>query len=122
MNKSRKYRYDIILIVVLVCLSATLIAVVFLAKKEGNTVRVEIDGKAVAEYSLSKDGEYPLNNGSNILKISNGEAYLIEANCPDKTCVHTGKIRYVGQSIICLPNKLTVSVLGESPDGVDAVS
>ena len=45
---------------------------------------------------------------------------LTEANCPDLLCVRQGKIRYTGQSIICLPNRLTVTVEGGESDGVDA--
>ena len=61
-------------------------------------------------YSLLINGEYFLNGGTNILVIENGEAYLSYANCPDHTCVRTGKIKYTGQSIVCLPNRLSVIV------------
>ena len=62
------------------------------------------------------------NGGSNILVIEGGQAWLSEANCPDLLCVHQGKIRYTGQSIICLPNRLTVTVEGGEDDGVDFVT
>ena len=120
--EKRRFRYDILLISVLLCLSLILGAVILLTRKEGKTVKVEIDGKKVAEYSLDSSGEYSLNGGTNILKISNGEAYLTHANCPDKTCVKTGKIKYVGESIICLPNKLSIVIQGNASDGVDLVS
>ena len=34
------------------------------------------------------------------------------ADCPDELCVRQGWIEYDGQSIICLPNKITVMVSG----------
>ena len=120
--EKRRLRYDILLISVVLCLSLILGLIIFLTRKEGNTVKIKIEGKKVAEYSLDADGEYSLNGGTNILKISNGEAYLIHADCPDKTCVKTGKIKYVGESIICLPNKLSVVIQGDASDGVDLVS
>ena len=120
--EKKKLRYDILLISVLLCLSLVLGIVIVFTRKEGRVVRVEIDGKLVAEYSLDDEGEYSLNGGSNILKISNGEAYLIFADCPDKTCKKTGKIKYVGESIICLPNKLSIVIQGNADDGVDLVS
>ena len=82
---------------------------------------VKVDGEEVGKYSLSEDGEYELNGGTNILRIENGAAYLIEANCPDHLCVKQGKINKNGQTITCLPNKLTVTVYGEDND-VDLVS
>ena len=32
------------------------------------------------------------------------------ADCPDKICVKTGKIKNKGEQIVCLPNKLVVKV------------
>jgi hypothetical protein len=122
MEKKRSIRYDVLLISVLLCLSLIFLLIVMLTKREGAVVRVELLGETVAEYSLSDDGEYSLNGGKNVLVIKNGEAYLSYADCPDKTCVRTGRIKYVGQSIICLPNRLSVTVVGDSSDGVDLVS
>jgi hypothetical protein len=84
-------------------------------------VTVKVDGIEVAEYSLSKNGTYPLNGGTNILVIENRKAYLTDANCPDKLCVHQGKISMTGETITCLPNKLTVTVFG-AEESVDLVS
>ena len=91
-------------------------------KKEGTQVVVRIDGNEVARYSLSVDGEYELNNGTNILCIKDGEAYLIDAKCPDHLCVKQGKIHYNGETITCLPYKLTITVDGGEAPKVDLVS
>ena len=61
--------------------------------------------------------------GSNILTIENGTARMSDSSCPDHICENKGKIKYVGQTIVCLPNKLTVTVTGEAEDdGVDFYS
>ena len=73
---------------------------------------VKVDGKEVARYSLSEDGEYELNGGTNILRIEDGKAYLTDATCPDHLCVNQGKIDQTGETITCLPNRLTVTVVG----------
>ena len=57
----------------------------------------------------------------NILVIEDGRAYLSDANCPDKLCVHQGKISRTGEVITCLPNKLTVTVFG-AEESVDLIS
>lgn len=120
--EKRSVHYDILLISVILCLSLILLLVVFFTKQEGARVRVEISGEVVAEYDLSYDGEYSLNDGTNVLKIEDGEAYLIHADCPDKTCVRTGRIKYEGQSIICLPNRVSIKIVGDGSDKVDLVS
>ena len=112
---------DIILIASILIVSVALFLIVELTKEEGAGVTVKVDGIEVAEYSLAKNGTYPLNGGTNILVIENGKAYLTDANCPDKLCVHQGKISMTGETITCLPNKLTVTVFG-TEDSLDLIS
>ena len=113
---------DLILIGAILLVIAIIFAVTSLTKEEGAYVVVKVDGKEVGQYSLAIDGEYELNGGTNILKIENGKAYLIEADCPDHLCVKQGKIDQTGETITCLPNKLTVTVFGAGDSEVDLVS
>ena len=115
-------RYDLILIGALLVVSLAVVLITTLTRREGGYVEIEKNGELIATYSLSANGEYSLNGGTNILVIEGGVAYLKDANCPDKTCVKTGKIRYVNQSIICLPNEISITVRGSSDNGVDLVS
>ena len=117
-----KYRLDVLIVAALLLVSLALLLVMTLTREEGATVVVEIDGQTVATYSLYQNGEYSLNGGTNVLVIENGQAYLNYSNCPDHTCEKTGKIQYVGQTIVCLPNRLTVTIKGEASGGVDFVS
>lgn len=112
---------DIILIASILAVAIALFLLVELTKEEGAGVVVKVDGVEIAEYSLSKNGTYPLNGGTNILVIEDGRAYLSDANCPDKLCVHQGKISRTGEVITCLPNKLTVTVFG-AEESVDLIS
>ena len=96
---------DIILIASVLLIAVVLLLVVELTKAEGARVEIKVDGKTVAEYSLTE----------------NGTAYLSDANCPDKLCVHQGKISRTGEVITCLPNKLTVTVFG-AKESVDLIS
>lgn len=117
----KKHLADFILIISLLIVAITLVFVVNCSKKTGAQVDVEINGKYVTSYSLANDGEWALNGGTNILVIKDGYAYLTYADCPDHTCVKTGKIKYAGQSIICLPNKVAI-IVREKNSGNDLVS
>ena len=92
-------------------------------RRDGGTVIVEQDGRETARYALSEDrtvrseGE----GGYNLLVIEGGEVYLSEADCPTQLCMKTGKIRYAGQSIVCLPHKLAVRITGGA-SGLDGVT
>lgn len=122
MEKKRSIRYDILLISLLLCLSLIIGLATFLTRREGTFVVVEVNGKEEARYSLGINGEYYVNGGTNILKIQDGEAYLIFADCPDKTCLKSGKIKHIGESIICLPNRVAVTIKGNTEGEVDIVS
>lgn len=115
---------DFILIGAILAIILIAFGVTTLVKEDGAYVVVRVDGKDVAEYSLSKNGEYELNGGTNILRIEDGKAYLVSASCPDHLCVNQGKIDQTGETITCLPNRLTVTVYGtdeSEDDGVELV-
>ena len=110
---------DWILIGSLLALALILLGVFSLLRKGGAWVVIRVDGVETARYSLDQPGEYSLNGGTNVLRIQDGQAWLVSADCPDLLCVKQGKIRYAGQTITCLPNRLTVTVYAGEPDGVD---
>jgi hypothetical protein len=117
-----RFRIDVIVISAILLISLLSLLLTFLLRKPGAVAVVEINGVTVAEYSLSKDGAFILNGGTNTLVIEGGEAYLKNSHCPDRTCELTGRVRYVGQTIVCLPNRLSVTVTGDTQNGVDFVS
>lgn len=121
-KKPNKYRLDVIVILSVLLISITALLVITLTRKSGDVAVVEINGTVVAEYSLSEDRIYTLGEGTNVLVIENGTAYMSYSNCPDHTCERTGKIRYVGETIICLPNRISITIKGDSSGGVDLVS
>ncbi len=112
---------DIFLIAGILLAALALLLAVELTREEGARAVVRVDGIEVAEYSLEKSGRYELNGGTNILMIEDGKAWLAEADCPDLLCVKQGKIHRTGETITCLPNKLTVTVYG-AEESVDLVS
>ena len=127
MDQSRKKnapkRGDIVLIVG--CLLAALVCcgLWLLLRQKGGAVIVEQNGQETARYALSEDRTVRIEgqDGYNLLVIENGEAWLSEADCPNLLCVKTGKIRYAGQSIVCLPHKLAVRIVGGA-SALDAVT
>ena len=119
----KKYRTDVVVIVSLLLLSAIVLLAVFLTRQEGARVTVTVDGVTVGEYPLGVDGVYELRNGANVLTVEDGRAYMSYSSCPDHLCENTGRIKYVGETIVCLPNKVTVTVVGDDDgSGVDFVS
>ncbi|MDO4500977.1 MAG: NusG domain II-containing protein [Erysipelotrichaceae bacterium] len=121
MRSNKKYKADIIFLAVIVLLAVVLILNMYLNKEKGALVEVRVEGEIVETHLLTEEGQYDLNDGTNILVIKDGYAYLIDADCPDKLCVNQGKIQNNGEIITCLPNRLTVTVNGGEND-VDFIS
>ena len=44
-----------------------------------------------------------------------------EANCPDKLCIHQGKISKNGETIVCLPHGLIVEIKSDDNPELDIV-
>ena len=104
---------DLLLFLFLIIVALALLLFYLIPKEVGNEAIVKKDGEEIGRYPLSEDvrvcigeegGEY------NILIIENGAAYIKEASCPDKLCSHQGKICEEGQTLICLPNRVSVII------------
>lgn len=93
--------------VISVAISAAL-CLNFTSQKKDYAI-IEKDGKELAVLPLDKDAEYDV-GGSNKVAIKDGKAYMAYADCPDKLCIKQGAINKSGTPIVCLPNKVTVSI------------
>ncbi len=101
---------DIVLILAIALVGLCLLFFNGRKTSPGSSVVVEVDGKTVASYPLDTDGVFVLNGGTNTLEIKDGKARISDADCPNMQCVRQGWISRGGQSIVCLPNKLIVTV------------
>ncbi len=117
MARLREYRKDLLLILGIL-IGAGLIAGAFaLAKKPGAYVRVEQNGKMTALYRLDENRRevFPAEDGAgsegNVLVIEGGTVHMESASCPDKLCVKQGAKSQVGETIVCLPHRLAVTVI-----------
>jgi hypothetical protein len=107
---NRKVRvWDFVLIAVLV-LACT--AVWWFPSGEGITATVSVDGKIVAVLPLSEDTSLELEDGT-VLTVRDGEIFVETFRCPDGLCRDMGRISKEGQTILCLPNRISVVITGE---------
>ena len=118
-------RNDLILFLVLVGVALALSLVLYGKGSRGGIVVVQVDGKKTASYPLDRDRDVMIRvpgGGYNHLMIRDGSCYLSDADCPDQLCVKQGKIGKSGQSIICLPHRLVITVWKGEKSGVDTVA
>ncbi len=105
---------DFILIGAVVCVALLIGVILYFAGNNGAYAEVEVDGKVVETLPLGENTTYEISteNGTNTLVIEDGCAYMADADCPDLICVKHRKISKKGESIICLPHKVIVTVVG----------
>ncbi len=119
----RKIRNDIIFIAALLITLSLIGACVFFMRGEGDGVEVTVDGEIYGKYLLSVDTRIEIYTGEgdgqlNVLVIKNGRAYVETATCPDGICAEHKEIFRDGESIVCLPHKVVITVYSsdDSPD------
>lgn len=102
-------RKDIIFLGAVILASGVLFCLRTAFKADGVTAVIYSEGEIVRRVSLNRDGVYDI-NGTNTVTVSEGAVYMSSADCPDKLCVKQGKIHSAGQSVVCLPNRIVISI------------
>ena len=54
--------------------------------------------------------------GTNVIEVADGRVRCLESDCSNQTCVKQGWVSGQGQTIVCLPHKLTVQVVADPKD------
>lgn len=91
----------------------------YTAHPSGNQVVISVAGQEYGIYSLKENHAIFL-EGIGEVVIESGCVFIRNSSCPDHLCEQMGKISTVGNSIVCLPNRLLIQITGEG--GVDAVT
>lgn len=122
--KNKTLKNDILLILALIVLTGAAYGILRLTREPGNEAAVTVDGQLVLTVPLTREATVTVgeNRGfRNVVEVSGGRVRVVDADCPDRLCVRQGWIRYSGESIVCLPHKLVVTVRGSEHD-LDAVA
>ena len=90
----------------------------------GATVRITGDGGFEHLAPLGSDAmvevEGPL--GTTVIEVADGEARVLSSPCPHELCVKMGAVGTPGRAVVCVPNKVVVTVVGDGPAPIDAVT
>ena len=77
-------------------------------------LKIRQGSKVVGIYDLSQTRELHIKGpiGESIIVINNGQARFKQSPCPNQYCVHQGWLSHAGQVAICLPNQVSLQLLG----------
>lgn len=116
---------DIILILLLLAAAAAAFIGIRLYQKNSTkdaVAVITVDGVEYGRYPLSEnhtetirfeDGSY------NRFAIQDGYVSMPEASCPDQICVHHSRISKNKETIVCLPDKVVITIENGSDSGID---
>ena len=111
----------ILVVVILVLAGVGFLIYTSFGKQTAGIVKVTVDGELFGIYSLEKEQEIKIND-TNRMIIKDGQADMIEADCPDQICVDHKTISKNKETIVCLPNKVIIEIVGGEDVEMDAVA
>ena len=108
----------VVLAVVLLAVGAAWLS--YGGRGEGDlTAVVKHRGQVVAQVTLStitEEKQIPVDGTYHLLvTVTRDGASVTQSDCPGQDCVHTGTITRAGQSIVCLPEQVIVTLEGKAP-------
>lgn len=86
------------------------------SNEQAAKVQIRQGEKIIGTYSLNQAREVQVKGpiGINTIHISNGRARFSKSPCHNQYCVHQGWLNRAGQAAICLPNQISLELIGET--------
>lgn len=116
MNKS-----DMKLVGVLLIVISLIFIFINVTKEEGSVAEVYYKDEMILNVNLSIDGEYVVDGelGDVILEVKDNKIRVKKENSPKNICSREGFVGDSSKTLVCLPNKIIVKIVGENDiDGV----
>lgn len=115
MNKSS---FLIITLILLTVFSAVAIFIRAFYMNESKTAKIYQNGELIREIELDTVDspiEFDITDSDghiNTVRAEKGKIRMLGADCPDKLCVNRGWIKNSVVPVVCLPNKVTIEIVG----------
>lgn len=111
---------DLLVMLGVVAVAAACLLIARLSAPPGAVCRVLYDGGEVKTVSLAENGVFRVAEAPLMeFEVRDGRIAAVHSDCPDKVCVRTGFIGASGQKIVCLPNRIVVSLDADKTGGND---
>ena len=121
-KKKNTWKYGDCLIVAVILLCAIFLSFGFSGNSTPQGLTVSVDGEVIGSYTLPLSSEYALESLTYpcALVIDGYAVSLKDTTCPGHDCELGGTIEQAGESIVCLPNRLLLTLSGDAE--IDAVT
>ena len=108
---------DRLLVVLAIASLLILYAVYWGQSSYGNQASVFVAGKHWSNIDLYQNRTINVKGklGVSQLKVEDGKIRFISSPCDTKRCIHSGWIKQSGEIVACVPNTVSVRILGPDP-------
>ena len=111
---------DFILIILLMIASFSPFLLLRGNQQPGQIAQLRVNSQVVKTFDLRKDQTYTYRDQAhddiNKIEVRDGQIAIVYANCGDQICVRKGYIGKTGQTIVCLPHRLVIEIMGATDD------
>ncbi len=117
-------RRDYLIILALLALALIAQGLIHMHRAPAASAVVAVSGVICGKMPIEKNTVFRGQGaqGPYELEIEGGAARMVSSSCKDQLCVKQGAIRMSGQTIVCLPNEVSVRLEGDADGGMDAVT
>lgn len=103
---------DIIIVLAAAAVLALALILRNISPESGLNAAVFHNGDRIALLPLGNNGVYPFDEYGVTVEVKSGKVRISESDCHDKICEKTGFISSPMQTIVCLPNRISVRLIG----------
>lgn len=96
------------------------------AKSQNNMAIIKVEDEIIKSVTLpnsQKDWHFTVKGkmGPAIIEVNREKIRMHESPCPDQICVHRGWIDSPGETIICVPNRVVITIQ-QRDKGIDGIT
>lgn len=110
---------DVLLIFVILSLCVVIPLFVHHNESEDKIVIISVGSDIIYTAPISEDVEFSPDAGHTYVTVKDGKAYVSCSDCSDGLCMKMKPVEKLNQSVICLPNRVSIRFEGSSKRGAD---
>jgi hypothetical protein len=101
-------------IIFLFCLLIVISAKVLWDLPQGQYLEIHKNNEILATYSLNQKTKKQIHGPKGVTEviINSGKVRFSSSPCPKKYCIHQGWIQKANQTIVCIPNQISIYIVG----------
>ena len=85
---------------------------------QGEYLKIDMGKQEIGSFSLNQNVTKVIEGpvGKTEVIIDSGKVRISKSPCTKKYCIHQGWINQINQSIVCVPNQIYISIIGNQTD------